>query len=55
MKGIQVIIQEESYTSSFSFLDSDFIPVYGNKPFNWEPSGKRVKRGLYVTSTAWRK
>ncbi|RUT00556.1 transposase [Dulcicalothrix desertica PCC 7102] len=50
MKGIQVIIQEESYTSSSSFLDSDFIPVYGNKPLNWKPSGKRVKRGLYVTS-----
>lgn len=49
MKGIQVIIQEESYTSAASFLDSDFIPVYGDKPFSFEPSGKRVKRGLYIS------
>lgn len=49
IKGIEVIIQEESYTSSASFLDNDFIPVYGNKPENWEPSGKRVKRGLYIS------
>ena len=50
MKGIQVIIQEESYTSKASFLNSDFIPTYKAKPENWEPSGRRVKRGLYVTN-----
>lgn len=49
MKGIQVIIQEESYTSKASFLDNDFIPVYGNKPQDWKPSGKRIKRGLYIS------
>lgn len=49
MKGISVIIQEESYTSKASFLNNDFIPTYGAKPADWQPSGKRVKRGLYVT------
>jgi putative transposase len=49
MKGIEVIIQEESYTSKASFLNNDFIPTYGNKPENWQPSGKRVKRGLYIS------
>jgi len=28
--GIKVIITEESYTSVASFLDGDFIPVYGS-------------------------
>ncbi|MDF0555025.1 transposase [Kamptonema sp. UHCC 0994] len=49
---------EESYTSKASFLDSDTLPIYGEKPvgeatlkeLGWEPSGKRVKRGLYHTS-----
>ena len=50
MKGIQVVIQEESYTSKASFLDNDFIPTYKAKPLDWEPSGRRVKRGLYVTN-----
>jgi len=47
--GIQVILQEESYTSKASFLDLDPLPVY------WEEeeeeklvfSGKRIKRGMY--------
>ncbi len=50
MKGIKVIIQEESYTSKASFLNNDFIPTYNAKPANWEPSGKRVKRGLFITN-----
>jgi putative transposase len=50
MKGISVIIQEESYTSKASFLNNDFIPTYKAKPADWEPSGRRVKRGLYVTN-----
>ena len=33
--------------SKASFLDSDPIPVYGEKPELWKESGKRVKRGLY--------
>ena len=47
-KGIEVQIQEESYTSKASFLDFDDIPVYkeGDKT-NYTFSGKRVKRGLY--------
>ncbi|MBR8837528.1 MAG: transposase [Stigonema ocellatum SAG 48.90 = DSM 106950] len=49
LKGIDVIIQEESYTSKASFLDNDSIPTYKSKPAEWKPSGKRVKRGLYVT------
>ncbi len=28
LKGIEVIITEESYTSKSSFLDNDPIPVY---------------------------
>ncbi len=50
MKGIEVVIQEESYTSKSSFLNKDFIPTYKAKPQDWNPSGKRVKRGLYVTN-----
>jgi putative transposase len=50
MKGISVIIQEESYTSKASFLNKDFIPTYNSKPADWQPGGKRVKRGLYVTN-----
>ncbi len=45
--GIQFIETEESYTSKASFLDDDFLPTFGAKPESWNPSGKRVKRGLY--------
>lgn len=45
--GIKFIEQEESYTSQASALDMDEIPVYGEKPEGWKPSGKRLKRGLY--------
>jgi len=45
--GIAFIEQEESYTSKASALDLDEIPVFGEKPEGWTPSGKRVKRGLY--------
>ena len=44
--GINVIINEESYTSKASFLDDDIIPVYGECDAP-EFSGKRIKRGLY--------
>lgn len=44
---IQFIETEESYTSKASFLDSDTIPVYGEKPELWKESGNRVMRGLY--------
>ena len=46
LRGIQVQLQEESYTSKASFLDGDALPVYGEdvKPVF---SGRRVQRGLY--------
>ncbi|MHC5720483.1 MAG: zinc ribbon domain-containing protein, partial [Nostoc sp.] len=44
--GIQVIVNEESYTSQASFLDQDLIPSY-QKGRNHTFSGKRIKRGLY--------
>ena len=45
--GIRFIETEESYSSKASSLDLDEIPIYGEKPEGWKPSGKRVKRGLY--------
>jgi putative transposase len=48
--GIQFVETEESYTSKASFADSDSLPKYREKPEDWEPSGKRVKRGLYRTA-----
>ena len=50
LEGINVIEQEESYTSKVSFFDNDFIPVYGQKDELFKSSGKRIKRGLYKTS-----
>ncbi len=48
---ISCILQEESYTSQASFFDGDDIPVYNPRnPAEYKFSGKRVKRGLYVTS-----
>ncbi|MGK7915048.1 MAG: hypothetical protein AB4038_05795 [Prochloraceae cyanobacterium] len=47
MYGIRFVETEESYTSKASFLDGDYLPVYGEKPKNWKPSGRRTKRGLY--------
>jgi putative transposase len=49
LKGINIIEQEESYTSKVSFLDDDFIPVYGKSDNKFNPSGKRINRGLYQT------
>ena len=46
LRGITVIVQEESYTSKASFLDNDDIPVYGETE-NLKFSGRRIKRGLY--------
>jgi len=50
LRGISVIVQEESYTSKASFLDNDDIPVYGEAG-NPKFSGHRIMRGLYRTST----
>ncbi|MGK7920269.1 MAG: RNA-guided endonuclease InsQ/TnpB family protein [Trichodesmium sp.] len=49
--GIKFVETEESYTSKASFLDDDFLPTFGEKPERWEPSGKRVNRGLYRLAT----
>lgn len=50
--GINLILQEESYTSKASFLDNDEMPAYGkdgNSPCIF--SGSRIKRGLYKASS----
>lgn len=47
---IDMIEQEESYTSKASFWDKDEIPVYGDSKQHIF-SGKRIKRGLYKTSS----
>ena len=47
VKGIEVIEQEESYTSKASFLDEDEIPVYEKVQTKPQFSGKRISRGLY--------
>jgi putative transposase len=52
--GIQVVLQEESYTSVASFLDGDFIPTYGQVETEPMFSGRRPKRGIYLTSTGLR-
>lgn len=46
LRGISVVVQEESYTSKASFLDNDNIPVYGETG-NPRFSGRRIMRGLY--------
>lgn len=52
--GIEFIEQEESYTSKASALDLDVIPVFGEKPEGWKPSGTRPKRGLYKSADGTR-
>ncbi|NEO03419.1 MAG: IS200/IS605 family element transposase accessory protein TnpB, partial [Moorea sp. SIO3I7] len=51
--GIKLTITEEAYTSKASYLDGDNLYKHGEKPKGWFPSGKRVKRGLYKTSSGW--
>ncbi|MBD2182729.1 RNA-guided endonuclease InsQ/TnpB family protein [Aerosakkonema funiforme] len=48
LKGIQVIITEESYTSQSNALDGDALPKYGEKKPVFQ--GHRVARGLYKTA-----
>jgi len=48
--GIQVIVQEESYTSKASFLDLDPIPTYGKEESEPIFSGRRLTRGMYKAS-----
>ena len=50
--GIEFKLQEESYTSKASFFDRDKIPIYDKENLQeYIFSGKRIKRGLYQTST----
>ena len=51
--GLRFVETEESYTSKTSFLDGDYLPTLGEKPQDWKPSGRRVKRGLYRTAKNW--
>jgi len=46
-RGINVICQEESYTSKASCLSNDHIPVYGSEPNVMNFSGYRKSRGIY--------
>ena len=49
--GIKVVVQEESYTSKASFLDSDPIPTYqANRSEKPIFSGKRIARSWYRAS-----
>lgn len=50
MKGIEVIVREESYTSKASFLDYDYIPTINEDDKVKDFSGERIKRGLYRTN-----
>lgn len=47
LKGIKVIIMEESYTSQASAIDGDVLPKYGDKKPQFQ--GHRIARGLYKT------
>ena len=49
MVGIDVIITEEAYTSKASSIDADQLFMFGEKPDDYNFSGKRVYRGLYVS------
>lgn len=49
LRGIEVIEQEESYTSKASFIDQDEIPIYGDIKTKPSFSGDRISRGLYKT------
>jgi len=50
LKGIQIILQEESYTSKCNFLQQDYIPIFGTDDNLFNPTGKRIKRGLYKSN-----
>jgi putative transposase len=54
-QGIDLKVQEESYTSKASFLDKDDIPSYKKEiSTKYKFSGNRVYRGLYVSSSGKR-
>ena len=47
LRGIDVIEQEESYTSKASFIDEDLLPIFGETYEKPCFSGKRIHRGIY--------
>ena len=51
--GIDVVLQEESYTSKADVTAGDFIPVYGKDKGRHTFSGRRVERGLYLCSKGY--
>ena len=53
LRGIEVIEQEESYTSKASFVGQDKIPTYGESDKKPTFSGKRISRGLYQTKNGF--
>lgn len=50
LQGIQVILQEESYTSKCNFILQDYLPTYDVDDNLFKPTGKRIKRGLYKSN-----
>ena len=46
--GIDVVEQEESYTSKADVTASDFMPVYGKVKARPVFSGRRIERGMYL-------
>ncbi len=50
LHGIRFEETEEAYTSKASYLDGDSLPKFGEKPYGWKASGKRVRRGLYQSA-----
>ena len=54
LRGIEVVEQEESYTSKASFVDNDDIPVSGRIDCKPQFSGKRICRGLYETKDGFK-
>ena len=52
--GIECIEQEESYTSRASYLDNDYIPVYGKENKDYEFSGWRNGRTYKIKGKSQR-
>ena len=55
LQGIEVVRQDESYSSQASFFDGDFVPTYkeGDETV-YTFSGKRLKRGMYKTKDGFK-
>ena len=55
LQGIEVVRQEESYSSQASFFDGDFVPTYKEGDDTvYTFSGKRIKRGMYKTKDGFK-